>query len=503
MAREIEPILVRGEDPSRVEPIIHYMMVMNPAVEIYLLDSDGAVLAFFAQPGKQVRQERVDTEPIEAFLLQARDFPIYGDDPRHPGQRKHFSAARIPLGEGGTGYLYIVLRSSLYETAESLLQRGFLFAALRDSLIIALPVVGLLGLALFFFSTRRLERLTRTVRAFGAGDYSRRAEAASRDEIGELAGAFNRMADTIVSNVDRIREADRERRELIANISHDLRNPLASIQGYLETLALREGSISEEDRRQYLSVAQNGTAVLRRLIEQLFELSKLDSAEARPRMERFSLGELVQDVVMQLQPEADRSGVALSVLAARGAVLRRGGHRDDRAPAHQPDRQRDPAHPGRRERFASSSISGTAAPAFSSGIPAAVFPPMISCGFSTASTSATAAARVPAPAAGSAWPSRNGSSTCTTAVSAPRAPRAREAPSGSICRGRGEGVGKLKEGSGFPLSRSCASSQWTELSITFSTLMSSRVLITWSISSWSLTNPSCGPSSRWFLSMIG
>ena len=198
MAREIEPILVRGEDPSRVEPIIHYMMVMNPAVEIYRLDSGGAVLAFFAQPGKQVKQERVDTEPIEAFLLQARDFPIYGDDPRHPGQQKHFSAARIPLGEGETGYLYIVLRSSLYETAESLLQRGFLFAALRDSLIIALPVVGLLGLAMFFFSTRRLERLTRTVRAFGAGDYSRRAEAASRDEIGELAAAFNRMADMIV-----------------------------------------------------------------------------------------------------------------------------------------------------------------------------------------------------------------------------------------------------------------------------------------------------------------
>ena len=112
-------------------------------------------------------------------------------------------------------------------------------------------------------------------------------------------------------NVDRIREAERERRELIANISHDLRNPLASIQGYLETLALREDSISEEDRRQYLSVAQNGTAVLRRLIEQLFELSKLDSAEARPRMERFSLGELVQDMVLQMQPEADRSGVSL------------------------------------------------------------------------------------------------------------------------------------------------------------------------------------------------
>ena len=102
MAGEIEPHLhsrrgqaagLEEETLKTVGEAIHYMMVLNPAVEIYLLDGGGEILAFFAEPGKRVRQERVDLEPVRAFLAERQPLPILGDDPRRPGERTQIGRA--------------------------------------------------------------------------------------------------------------------------------------------------------------------------------------------------------------------------------------------------------------------------------------------------------------------------------------------------------------------------------------------------------------------------
>jgi signal transduction histidine kinase len=310
MAREIEPYLAEGQQPEEVGSVIHYMMVLNPAVEIYVLDTDGRILAFFAEGGAELQTKEVDTGALEAFLA-GEPLPIYGDDPRRPGERRHFSAARLSLGSEETGYLYIVLRSSRYLTARAELESSFLFEALRDSVVFTVPLVAALGLLVFFALTRRLQRLTAAVRSFGQGSYSPRAAVSGRDEIGELALSFNEMADTIESNLAEIERADRERREFVASISHDLRNPLASIRGYTETLLEKDDELSVEERKRYLRISLDRAASLSRLIDDLFELSKLDSPNAEPRSERFSLAELVHDVSMQMQPAATAREVTL------------------------------------------------------------------------------------------------------------------------------------------------------------------------------------------------
>lgn len=100
------------------------------------------------------------------------------------------------------------------------------------------------ALVLFGLLTRRLRTMTDKVESFEQGDYAVRLDEHSRDELGQLAASFNHMAGTIQSNVKELEKTDRLRRNLIANVSHDLRSPLASIQGYIETILIKEGKIS-------------------------------------------------------------------------------------------------------------------------------------------------------------------------------------------------------------------------------------------------------------------
>ena len=179
--------------------------------------------------------------------------------------------------------------------------------------ILALLATLLVGLSLFFLLTRRLRSLSDAVRGFERGDLGRRVEVRGRDELGALSRSFNEMAATIEADVEKLRLAERMRRDLIGNISHDLRSPLASIQAYLETMALKDEQLSPQDRRRFLEISIRNTTSLQRLVEELFELAKLDARQVSLRREPIQVAELAQDVVLKLAPQAERAGVTLSV----------------------------------------------------------------------------------------------------------------------------------------------------------------------------------------------
>lgn len=167
------------------------------------------------------------------------------------------------------------------------------------------------GLTLFGLLTRRPRRLTDAVGAFEHGDLSRRVPAISRDETDRLGQSFNRMADTISADIERMQLIDTLRRELVANVSLDLRSPLASIRGYLETVPMRVGSPSTEECRNYLDVSLRNTLTLERLVDDLFELSSPETSGYQPSFEQLPVGELIQDVVVTHRPIAERKGVEL------------------------------------------------------------------------------------------------------------------------------------------------------------------------------------------------
>ncbi|MDX1618352.1 MAG: ATP-binding protein [Balneolaceae bacterium] len=310
MAAELEPLPGDSLPVEEIKHSIHYMMVFNPRIEIYLLDPGGRILAFFADPPQKVKADSVDLDPIRSFIQGNSDQLILGPDPRQPGTQKPFSASTIQIGNR-SGYLYIILAGEQYQTAFNMVQNSYIVRSSVVALVISIVATAAIGLIVFRLLTRRLRRMTARVNRFEEGDLETRIEIDSDDELGQLARSFNSMADTLVTNIEKLRRNDRMRRDLIANISHDLRSPLTSIQGYLETILIKGTSLEDAQRAEYLETILKNTTVLSKLVEDLFELSKLEAKQVETEMEPFSIAELCQDVMLKFKPEAEKKEIRL------------------------------------------------------------------------------------------------------------------------------------------------------------------------------------------------
>ncbi|MBI3610379.1 MAG: HAMP domain-containing protein [Nitrospirae bacterium] len=299
-----------------LKDIFHMLMVINPNIEIYLLDPNGAILAFSALPGKVKRQE-VSLEPIRRFLNKNTTLPILGDDPRDVSRKKIFSVCPIPVAGPVEGYLYVILSGEEYDSVAQMLQGSYILRLSTGVVSGGLLFALLAGLVFFNLLTRRLRRLASTMEAFKQSNFSEPIKQSVHDkgrfgdEIDRLGETFNQMTDRIVLQMTKLKEADALRRELVANVSHDLRTPLASLHGYLETLLLKEGTLTPEEHRNYLEIATKHSERLGKLVSELFELAKLDSYETQPHVEPFSLSELVQDVVQKFQLTSEKKRVGL------------------------------------------------------------------------------------------------------------------------------------------------------------------------------------------------
>jgi signal transduction histidine kinase len=108
-------------------------------------------------------------------------------------------------------------------------------------------------------------------------------------------------------------ELEQFRQELLANISHDLRTPLAGIYGYLETMIMKKGTIDEQTRQEYLQSSLQSTSKLKYLVDELFELSRLESKERKLEIESFCVRELAYDVINNFKLAAEEKEVTLEV----------------------------------------------------------------------------------------------------------------------------------------------------------------------------------------------
>ncbi len=313
MAREIEPLLQDSAAIGSIGNTIHYIMVLNPKIEIYVLDEQGKILAFFADPNKKVKSKYVNLKPVQTFLGDHFTIPILGDDPRHPGTQKPFSAASLKIGKKLNGYLYVILGGEQYDSAFDTIRENYITKTLAGGLLVTLFFTGLIGLILFFWLTRPLRRMKEVVQKFEQGQFQQRVKLKGKDEMGKLGATFNSMAQTIVYNMEQLKEADQQRRQLIANISHDLRTPLASICGYSETIQIKDNTLSKEERQKYLQVIHDTASKMEELVEQLLDLSKLDARQVKPQMEPFSIKDLIYDVLMKFKPQADKSGIKIEI----------------------------------------------------------------------------------------------------------------------------------------------------------------------------------------------
>jgi signal transduction histidine kinase len=295
-------------------------MVMNPSIEVYLLNPQGKIISYY-QPDKPIQLRVVSLEPVHAFIALAGNEYILGDDPRNADTQKIFSAAAIEKGTKLQGYIYVVLAGEAYEATMKNLLNGHILGLATQTMGITLAATLLIGLGAFRLITRNLKEIIRTVEKFQNGDLQSRIKIESGDEFALLAHTFNQMADTLAANLEELKTAEALRRELIANVSHDLRTPIAAIQGYAETIMMKSESLTQADRERYTGIILQSSEKLRKLVDELFELSRLEARESKPYREVFNVAELVGEVFVQYRILAAPKHLSISYTSSQAAIL--------------------------------------------------------------------------------------------------------------------------------------------------------------------------------------
>ncbi len=319
--KEVSPIFIDGKvNKEAISVLMHSMMAVHPSIEVYLLDPTGKILTFVV-PEQDVKTETVSLDPIKRFLNRTNDKAIKGDDPRNPDSPKIFSVAEIVENGQMKGYMYIILASTQYTSTMAALENSFILKIGVRTLLIAFLLTSILGLLAIYIITRNLNKIIAAFQRFKAGNHSVRIDMKSGGELANVADTFNSMAETIQQNIIQLKSVEELRKELIANVSHDLRSPIASIQGFAETILLKEKNISEEERKKYLEIILQNSKNLSKLVNDLFELSKLESNPKMIQQEPVQVAELVQDVADKFQIIAREKNISINTIYSKSLPL--------------------------------------------------------------------------------------------------------------------------------------------------------------------------------------
>jgi signal transduction histidine kinase len=311
MLLEVQPFVDGEVNKQALDKLMHSMMAVNPRLEVYLLNPKGDILSYVVLK-KKVKLSNVSLEPVKQFIESDGKEYILGDDPRNPGQETIFSATEVRQDGILQGYVYMVLVSEKFENVANTLLGSYWLRVSTRSFVITLIAAFLIGLGLIYFLTRNLRVIIGSVKKFDEGDlHARIPERNTKGEMAVLSRTFNHMADTILQNIDDLKKVDTLRRDLIANVSHDLRNPLAVMHGYIETLLIKDEKVTPEERKKYYKIILDSSEKLKRLVSDLFELSKLETGQMKPKKEPFLINELLQDTSLKYNILAEKKNVKL------------------------------------------------------------------------------------------------------------------------------------------------------------------------------------------------
>ena len=191
---------------------------------------------------------------------------------------------------------------------------------------LATLVVGaILAAAVIFGPARkRLRSVEDAARRLGAGDLSARAPTKGRDEVAAVATAFNAMADDLSTRADALATADRTRRQLLADVSHELTTPVTAMRGYLDTLRMPELDLDEPTRARYLGIISDETGRLERIIGDLLDLARLEGGGGTLNVDDVPIEELFERVMARHGRAAQEAGVAIRTAIASDTTHARG-----------------------------------------------------------------------------------------------------------------------------------------------------------------------------------
>ncbi|WP_228851434.1 sensor histidine kinase [Aegicerativicinus sediminis] len=305
---------------SKMSDLMHHVMATNPATEVYLLDLNGNILKHVAM-NKEVKATSVDLVPIKEFIERDGKVYIMGDDPKLPGAKKIFSAAPYLHNNKTVGYIYTIVGGNDYDALLLEHQGSYIRKLSVRNMLYFLSAALAIAVLTVYLLTRNFNKIALAFKSFKKGNHDARIEGVNHGEMGLLANTFNDMAETIQSNINELQSVDNLRKELIANISHDLRTPIASIRGFVETLMIKEDELNEEEKQRYMQIVLKNSDKLKKLVDDLFELSKLEAKQRSLQPEAIQIAELIQDIADKYRIIAKRKGVSINTVYSKDLPL--------------------------------------------------------------------------------------------------------------------------------------------------------------------------------------
>ncbi|SCG82305.1 sensor histidine kinase [Proteiniborus sp. DW1] len=215
----------------------------------------------------------------------------------------------IPIFINGKVENGIFMHSPIYEVKETLKET---YKIIIYSMLISMTI----ALVLLYFISQRISRpikeMNEITKVIASGEFDKRVSIMSKDEIGQLAVSFNYMA----GELDKLEEM---RKGFIADVSHELRTPLTLIKGYVK--GLMDVELSEETREEYLDIIYRETGRLTELINNLLDLSKMESGKNILNMEKFDINELIRRTIVNYSNKLEEKDINIEARFAQDPTL--------------------------------------------------------------------------------------------------------------------------------------------------------------------------------------
>ncbi len=276
----VQPFLVKKRDPGELIRLLN-SADRNLGTEIWVIDPNGFVIAAAA-----------DQKAHEGNLVGADDIleMQQGKVSIRKGKSQLYDETVLwvitPVQENNRVIGGIIMYSPIIGITQTMtkVKNLFIYSAVVSILFSAVVV--------YFFSrylTGPLQEMNRVAKQLASGNLAERVSVKQGDEIGDLGMAFNHMASEIQKN-------EKVRRDFLADVSHELRSPLTSIQGFVEAMIDGKDKTPEQ-RQKYLGIIHDESLRLARLVNELLDLSKIESGTVEIAREPVDMTEIVQDVI--------------------------------------------------------------------------------------------------------------------------------------------------------------------------------------------------------------
>lgn len=304
-------------NPSVFGERLREFVLYSPNTGLYLLDVEGRILASAGDNRIGQGTRIIDIATLLQTMELAPDAPLMTFDPDHEGERCLVATRPVMHLDTLAGWLFVVARASDPDNVAPGLLRSYAVRSAVTVSLFTLAIGVLLTISMIALLTGPLTALTRAVENIRKSGFSGELAADAipnirrDDEIGRLGRTFRDTFERLRAEMQRVRQTDARRREMIASVSHDLRTPLTALIGQLETIRLKADALSREDQQALFTRAARNAEQLKKLTDALAELARLDSPDFRAHPEPTAIGELVDDIVQRFAARAHAAEVAL------------------------------------------------------------------------------------------------------------------------------------------------------------------------------------------------